>query len=437
MNQLPFPAKPKDSLYGWPLPARLEEFAKLRQQKGLPTFRVTFQGQNRDFPIIRVPLNLPKYRLTNGRTASSQAEFLAKNPVRPKTYFLEDPELLDVQQTQHELLVRLSEKQDLLKYFRDVQNKQTLPILLDENGFVVNGNRRLSAWRHWHKEDSRTYEHFANIDVVVLPHCDDKEIDRIEAREQVQKDIKADYTWDAEANMVRQKMKLHGFTEKEIGEIYKMKDAEVKELLQMSDLAEEYLKSLGKADHWSLVVEHEFAFQKLVQSLSKITSAGEQDLFKRAAFILIEKSETVRRRLYEAIPEAQKYLPIVKAKLKEKFPVNAPAAKNDDLNDLFGGAATKNDPSDIPLAAAITATPESKDKAREIIVDVIEAQRELKKEAQSANFLVNQLARANGFVQSAISEGLKPDTNRAGVAEQLNELEKRMEYIRKWLADHA
>jgi hypothetical protein len=421
MNQTPFSAGAKDSPYGWPLPARLEEFAKLKQQKGLPTFRVTFQGQSRDFPIIRVPLNLPKYRLTNGRTASSQAEFLAKNPGKARTYFVEDPELLDVQQAQHELLLKLSEKQDLLKYFQDVQNKQTYPILLDENGFVVNGNRRLTAWRHWYKEDRKVYEHFANIDVVVLPHCDDKEIDRIEARIQVQKDIKADYTWDAEANMILQKMKLHGFTEKEIGDIYKMKDSEVKELLQMRDCAEEYLKSLGKTDHWSLVVEHEFAFKKLVQSLSKITSAGEQDLFKRAAFILIEKSETVGRRLYEAIPEAQRYLPLVKAKLKERFPVAAPAFKDDGLQGLFGGTASKNDPIDIPLAKAITATPESKDKAREIIVDVVEAQRELKKEAQSANFLVNQLARAN----------------KAGVAEQLSELEKRIEQIRNWLAGHA
>lgn len=437
MNQPPYPAGPKHSPYGWPLPARLQEFAKLQQQRGLPTFRVTFLGQNRDFSIIRVPLNLPKYRLTNGRTASSQAEFLAKNPGKPKAYFIEDPELLDVQQAQHELLLKLAEKQELLKYFQDVQNKQTVPILLDENGFVVNGNRRLTAWRHWFKEEPKTYEHFANIDVVVLPHCDDKEIDRIEARIQVQRDIKADYSWDAEANMILQKMKLHGFTEKEIGDIYKMKDSEVKELLLMRDYAEEYLKLLGKKDHWSLVVEHEFAFQKLVQSLSKLISTGEQDLFKRAAYILIEKSETVGRRLYEAIPEAQKYLPIVKAKLKEKFPVAVPTAKDGDLKDLFGGSATKNDPIDIPLAAAITATAESKEKAREIIVEVIEAQRELKKETQSANFLVNQLARANGFVQSAISEGLKPETNKAGVAEQLNELKKRVEYIRNWLDGHA
>lgn len=437
MNQLPLPAGPKDSPFGWPLAARVEEFAKLQRQEKLPTFRVPFQGQIRDFPIIRVPLNLPKYRLSNGRTASSQAEYLAKHQDKSKAFFTTDPELLDVQEAQHELLLKLAEKQDLLKHFQDELNKQEDPILLDENGFVVNGNRRLTAWRHWYKQNSKKYGHFANIDVVVLPHCNDKEIDRLEARIQVQKDIKADYSWDAEANMFLQKMRLHDFTEKEIGEIYKMKEPEVKELLQMRQYAEEYLKSLGKADHWSLVVEHEYAFQKLVQSMGKIASTGEQDLFKRAAFILIEQSESVGRRLYEAIPEAQKYLPTVKAKLKAQFPVAAPAAANGDLADLFGGAVAKNDPIDIPLAAAIVATPESKDKAREIIVDVIETQRELKKEAQSANFLLNQLARANGFVQSAISEGLKPEANKAGVREQLSELEKRIDYIRKWLAENA
>lgn len=437
MNQLTLPVGPKDSPLGWPLAARLEEFTKLHGQKNLPTDRVEFQGKIRDFPIITVPLNLPKYRLSNGRTASSQSEFLAKHPDKPSNYFIADPELLDVQQAQHGLLLKLGEKQDLLKYFLDTANKQSNPILLDENGFVVNGNRRLTAWRHLYTTDPKKYAHFAHIDVVVLPHCDEKEIDRLEARLQIQQDIKADYSWDAEANMMVQKMKLHGFSEKEIGDIYGMKDAEVRELLLMREYADEYLKSLGKTDHWSLVVEDEMAFQKLVQYLSKIASTGEQDLFKQAAFILIEKSETVGRRLYEAIPEIQKYLPNVKSKLKEQFPVKAPESKKGDMEDLFGGAVAKNDPLDIPLAAAIVATPESKEKAKEIIVEVIDAQRELKKEAQSANFLINQLARANGFVQSAISDGLKAETNRTGVESQLAELEKRIAYIQKWLGENA
>ena len=216
-----------------------------------------------------------------------QAEFLAKNPKAPPTLFSGDPELWEAQEAQHGLLLQLAKQADLRKYFEDPANKQVDPILLDENGFVVNGNRRLATWRELLHDDPAKFGHFRHIDVAILPHCDEREIDRLEASLQIEKDIKADYSWDAEANMMLSKQKRDGFSNKDLADLYKMKEGDIEELLDMRAYADEYLVSRGKKDHWSLVSEHEYAFRKLASSRQKISGIGKQEVFKQAAYALI------------------------------------------------------------------------------------------------------------------------------------------------------
>jgi hypothetical protein len=67
-----FPDTPKGSRFGWPKPARLEEFRRRQATVGLPTDRVVFQGLNQDLPIIRIPIDLPKYRLGRVDKVDSQ-----------------------------------------------------------------------------------------------------------------------------------------------------------------------------------------------------------------------------------------------------------------------------------------------------------------------------------------------------------------------------
>ena len=149
------PTNPTGSRFGWPNPLRIEEFRKLLAVEGLPTMRVVFREERLDLPTIRVPIGLPKYRLANGRTVSLQAEYLAKNEKPSKDLFDRDPELWEVQEVQHELLLELSRKTDLQDYFGDPANKQVDQILLDEFGFVVNGNRRMATWRPYSPTGAR------------------------------------------------------------------------------------------------------------------------------------------------------------------------------------------------------------------------------------------------------------------------------------------
>ncbi len=426
------------SRFGWPKPKRTEEFTKLLAKETLATERVVFQGKTIDIPIIRIPIDLPKYRLVNGRTASLQAEYLAKNPKARADLFSGDPELWDAQEAQHTLLLLLAKQADLAGFFSDTANQQVNPILLDENGFVVNGNRRLATWRDLLHKESGKYGYFQHIDVAVLPHCEEKEIDRLEARLQITKDIRADYSWDAQANMMLAKQKRDNFSNKELAQLYDMKESEVQLLFDMRAYAEEFLRSRGKPNHWSMVSDSEFAFKKIVAARGKISSVGKQEVFKEAAFILIEKPEEAGSRLYEAIPAVLESIDEVRTKLLETFKIEPPKPAQNELADLFGGVppVAGEDPRDLPLAQEIQ-KPENVDAARKIIVEVIESQRQLQKDAKSANYLLDCCAKAQAALAAAVKEGLRPESKLDGVIKQLEAIQAQSDKIRAYVDQHA
>lgn len=433
----PSPLTPASSRFGWPKPTRTEEFKKLLENPDAATTRLVFQEKIQDIRIIPVPIELPKYRMANGRTTSIQAEYLAKNPSARNDLFSGDAELWDAQKAQHALLLQLSRQADLNKYFEDTSNKQIDAILLDENGFVVNGNRRLATWRELLFTNPEKYGHFRHIDVAVLPHCEEREIDRLEASLQIEKDIKADYSWDAQANMMLAKQKRDGFSNKELAELYKMKESAVEELLDMRSYADEYLRSRSKANLWSQVSEHEFAFRKIVTSRPKISGIGSQEVFKQAAYTLIEKPEEAGGRLYEAIPAIMESLDRVREELQGEFDVK-PAAPNAQLEELFGGVTVSAGEKSIDmLLAAEMQKPENSEKARKIIVEVIESQKQLKKDAKSANYLLKCCSDAHASLAAAVKDGLRPESKLTGVAKQLDQINAQSDKIRKYLEEHA
>ncbi|WP_287914878.1 hypothetical protein [Comamonas sp.] len=424
------PANPK-TRFGWPLVHRREEFRKKSEAGTTATHRVVLQGQTRDLPITRIHQNVPRYRLENGRTASAQVEYLAKNPSAREDLFIGDPEMLDAQETQHTLLLSLANKSHLRRFFEYPPNKQVDPILLDHDGFVVNGNRRLSTWRDLYLEDKAKYGHFEYIDVVVLPQVDSKAIDRLEAELQIEKDIKADYTWDAEANMMLSRREREGYSDKDLAELYGKKESQVTELIDMRNYAAEFLKSRGKENMWSTVSGAELAFRRIVTTRQKVGSTGRQELFKEAAFALIDKPEEVNDSLHDAINGmANNIVPIVE-KLRAAFDVIPPAVDADTEN-LFGSAPAKGDLVELALTKEIS-KPENAPKAREIIVDFIESQKLLKRENKTVNKLLDCCGKANSALQEAINIGLGPDTKIDGVEAQLAIIESQVQKIRAFL----
>lgn len=435
------PPAPRKSKYGWPLPDRIEELRKLGSQADQETWRIEgFQGSNRALPILRVPINLPKYRISNGRTASAQQEWTSVNG-EAEDYFDEgDPELEDIQIAQHEILKRMIHEHNLLDKFKNPANTQVEPLILDENGFVINGNRRLCAWRELYESDSRGYGHFGHVDVVQLPHSTEEELDRLEVRLQMQEDIKEDYAWHSEAAKIARQLRRNGLAVKDLAPLYGMSKGQIENLLARRELAGEYLQSRGKANVWSLVTDAEYAFTTLLKALTGVSSPAERELIKEASFALIDDSGTSGS-LYKIIPKVREYLTAIKERLVEEFPIEPPTIDSTAI-EAFGGsvidAGDNQDPtSDVALVAEIRKDEESVRAAREIIVEAITSQEIQVKEKNDSGFLLTTLLRANTLLQSAAGHGLRPESNLQGVESQLSNIKSAIESIERWLADKA
>jgi hypothetical protein len=416
--------------FGWPLPKRKQHFEDVKSGAA-HSQQIEFMDTWLTLPVLRVPINLPKYRMLNGRTASAQEEWLAKHPDEPADFFRQDPEADEVQRVQHELLGKLVSGAGLLTYFKQADNKQKEPLILDTNGFVINGNRRLCAWRTLLKEDPKKYSHFAHVNVIVLPPSDDKAIDKLEGSLQIEPDIRDDYTWDSLANMMRIRQSLHGLDTGKLADFYKKKESEVKELLDMLDYAAKYLENRGKARQWSEVSDKEFAFQQMVRKRGTLNTAGEKQLFEAVAYVLIDDPEGGR--LYQAIPDAHKNFELVKTALADAFPIST--STTDDGLDVLGGAPIAS--TDVPLALAIGKDEESRKKAAVIVKNLIEMTKLMDKEKKSADFLLSQLQKANTLIQNGLTAGLRPESRKEGVSQQLDAIEQGVARIRKWLVKNA
>src|SRR5436309_317513 len=109
---------------GYPYPKRISHLNQLYSAPSKRTFDLRFQGHLQTFNIHKVPIDLPKYRLNNGRTLAAQAQYLAKHPELHRDFFTRDLELDDTQVVQHEILGKMIDKEKLLDYFRTHEQEE-------------------------------------------------------------------------------------------------------------------------------------------------------------------------------------------------------------------------------------------------------------------------------------------------------------------------
>ena len=149
------------------------------------------------------------YRIENIRTKSLQKQWLAQHRDQPKDLFTSDPFSIEAQETQHQVLKLLIDKENLLKSFKDNDKlQQTEPLICSNDGIVVNGNRRLCAWRELYYNYKSKYAHFQTVRVAVLPDNDPQGIYDLEVALQIRSDMKAEYVWHAIAADYQEKFDL-------------------------------------------------------------------------------------------------------------------------------------------------------------------------------------------------------------------------------------
>ncbi|TBX18516.1 hypothetical protein TK43_16855 [Roseovarius sp. JS7-11] len=325
-------------------------------------------------------------------------------------------------------------EEGLSEKFRDPTNKQVEPILLDENGFVINGNRRLCSWRELYYSDQKKYSHFSHVDVVVLPKCEDKELDAIESRLQIEKDIRSDYTWHAEAKMFKEKQRKFGYTTTELSRQYRKKKKEIEELFEIRDLGAEYLSSRDKRNMWSLLNETEHTFKRLNKTMKEQKSLADREVLKELAFHYIDDPDAAEERLYTFIPKLGKHLSSVKDELRLEFS-DTDAKDTDDqaLLAFGGGESTPTETSDMELVANIFASPAAISKAQDVIVETLKTEKEKISEEAKAKYFVKQLHKSRTALNDALNLGLTPEAEIEGAEKQLDAMEASIARIREFI----
>jgi hypothetical protein len=420
---------------GLPLPQREQTLSDIQKGPSVGTWKERFQGDSKSFSTYTVRIDMPKYRMENGRTKAAQLTYIAAEK-KPADFFGSDKaENNEVQAAQHKLLVSMakSPKANLLQFFKS--NKQDQPLILDSKGFVVNGNRRLAALRELYEEDKTAYAHFSHIEVVILPPCEERDILELEARLQTHPDIKDDYSWIATALMFREQS-AH-FDEEILARIHKKTPKDIRTELDKLAAAEEYLKIRDKEGNYLSLEKQDYAFEKLCQARGKLNKQpGRQQFLCEIVYRLIENP--LGDRLYKSIPEALEVLDEIRSVIEEEIlpeqvkNITADADKIRDT-DIFGKTAT---PEDDAFIIATKALQNSTSADQALIIDAIRLAIQDKVEQDRIsninNYALKKITTANTNLADAVN-GLGKTTSREGFKAQLGQIEQRIKEIRAWL----
>lgn len=417
-------------IFGWTYPKRKEHLEKLANSPSDKTQLIEkFQGKSQYFKIYTVSIDLPKYRLANGRTYAAQAEYLAGNPNVEKEIFEKDLESDEAQKIQHQLLKDMLGKneKDLIYFFKD--NEQTEALILTYDGFVINGNRRLCAMRELYAIDKKQYQRFEHINIVILPPATEKDIDELEAVLQIAPDIKEEYTWYARALKYRKKRQQHNYKSEDLASIDKINPAEVDELIDLLNYADAYLADRGWKDEYHRLEQTKYAFLELRKARDKFFNAEpEKACFEKLAYCLIDGS-TTGGRLYETIPAVAKYFDQFVERLRHDFDLTPkPIDINGQEDDLFGSI----DHSNLGDVIEALSDPSKYQDISQIAADVVIAEKQKVKEKEKVNFVITQVRKAGTLLLDATAS-LNAHQQQDGIEEQLKSIEGSIDKIREWL----
>lgn len=419
--------------FGWTYPLRKKHIEKLQKSKTTETFGVRFQGNYKPLPIYDVSVEFPKYRLENGRTGAAQEEYIATHKGVSNDFFSKDPESDTAQKVQHEILKEMISQSGLHSYFK--KHEQEEPIILTSDAIVINGNRRLCSMREHYNSKNDTYKRYRNVRVVILPPADEKELDWLEGKEQIQEDIKANYSWTATAIMYRRRMRRHKLTVKELAAIYEEKSANVQELLDMLEHAEIFLHNSGKPGLYHTLDGDEYAFRQLRKNRKKIKNVEKREVFDHLCYAVIE--QPIGDRAYQTVADIQTHMNKIGDTIeKEVAPkqANTPQPtkkkKGKSASALLGGSKTvATDLLDI------VSNTKNRTQVREVLRDVIGGEKIASKENKTKSYALAQTKSANQALGRAVDDIARKGTksSKTGVAAQLNEIDECVKKIRDWL----
>lgn len=374
-----------------------------------------YQNSTQQLTVVRVPIELPIYRMANGRTRTEQLKYIRQHSF-DSSFFVNGQENEDAQQAQHDILDTFSKEgttsiMPIAKVLEE--GKQTAPLLITSAGVIVNGNRRLAGMRELYASDNAKFSCFSHVNCMVLPaSTTDKEIKEIEVRLQMQPETKLPYTWVNEALTIKD-LTLSGFKKEEIARDMRKSPAEVTAALQALSHAEIYLNEWkNEPEEYEQVEKGKQLFSDMARDLKD--KVGEHlELSRRIAFVIQDNSGSLGTRAYAYNFSFGKKTQDVAELLAGRLGIDLtspPAAPDDDSMALEVDLGDEDDNESFkPLIEVLDDRGRREEVALELIAvcDSIRASEQDQKRGQAA---LKSVKDANTKLLEVDFSGADPDT---------------------------
>lgn len=300
--------------------------------------RVELEGQITVLDVYRIPINLLRYNIRNGRFASELRH--KENELKRK---LDNTNPIDAKIIRGLLLEQSTSETALLK--KDlIAHGQIDPGIITHDGAVINANRRMSVISQlWDETHETKWEH---LKVAILPdNVGEKDLWRIEAGLQFGKDFRLEYGPINELLKLREGIDC-GLEAEDIAAtlLGRFSTKDVEERLRRLELIDSFLEQIRKPGDYAVIGE-ERSMEKfnslstnVINHLKLKAELDPADLFKIAqtGFALIRDKNTSHWDIRKLAAIAKS--PKARAKLLDPLPEDPFEAEPDVLRDSFENA---------------------------------------------------------------------------------------------------
>ena len=364
-----------------------------------------FRGDTVNLPVIRLPINLPVYRMDNCRAFSAQQTAIAIKGL-DKNFFSNGQEQSSTNQEQHNILFKLANQ--VTSSVASIVNvldsdEQREPILITNTGVVVNGNRRLAAMRELYQSKDGTVDNrFEYVKCSVLPSDTTRnEIDDIEADLQARPQTKLEYDWIGDAQLVRRQIEK-GRSPKDVAARLRRSKSDIENTLQALDEADLYLSEwVGKPGNYELVSsEGQQIFGDIPKNI-KNKSPELQNASRAIAWSLFENRKNITGRVYRLNAAFGKLVPTVFEFLADQLDFESKSESGDDDGGEFEVDIESDENTDdyTPIIGFLR-NEETKAKASEALIESCEIAIELDKEQNVEKAALKALTQVNTKLSS-------------------------------------
>lgn len=400
-----------------------------------------YESKPETLQVITLPIDVPIYRMENGRTQTEQMAYIAAASL-PGDFFSAHEGDASAQAAQHKILDRFARDgtDSITPIIKELERTgQTEPILITPTGVVVNGNRRLAAMREL-LEDG--HKNFADVQCAVLPVLTPDQLDDVEDRLQMRPETKLPYTWTNDALRVRKRLAAKQGKDEAVAHVMRREKADIQKALSALNYADIYLKDWRKRPHdYELVKDGRQFFYDLPTRL-KGKEGPLLEANMRMAWILFDNRSSLGSRIYDFNRVIGEKAAEVLQKLSERIEVSTEGNGDDELG---GGVAEAGDEFEIDLGEIapsseyqdlIAALDDEgrRDEVVEELKQVCQTIIDVGKATQAGNSALVTIRDANTRLTEVDLTKAAPKTY-AGIEKQLGEIAHRVEVLQKKLKE--